>query len=256
MSPHGHRIRQIPSLKQPAIPRPRSRRRCLDYILGQADRHTIFWESGGQAFCVPSPGLIFWQTADTVAGDITAEQGREVYTNITVNGKKAKSLPANGAWSGGEFASALLEILVPKSDALFTNQRPDLIREHSAYQYDYVIDQAHSTWNMVFQAGRGPIQHYLPEYAGGIWIDMQSHQVLRITRRARALPTGFGLDSFTSVIDYDSVKIGDGCYLLPIHSDDVICVRGTIDCFRNETFFQDYNKFVSKTSISFEDGGK
>ena len=75
-------------------------------------------------------------------------------------------------------------------------------------------------------------------------------------RRARCRPV-LDCDSFDSAIDYDlSAKIGDTAYLLPIQSEDVMCVRGNVDCFRNDTVFEDYNKFGSKTSISFEDGGK
>jgi len=195
-----------------------------------------------------SRGGTSWQALDIVTADVVAENGKESYKNVLVNGKPTKDVEQTGSWSEGEFASTLQAILSPASDALFTNKRSTMIASRSAYKYDYSIQQPRSTW-LVETTG----QHYRPAYGGVIWIDKETSRVLRIEMSARNLPRDFELDQVESTIDYDFVPIGEKKYLLPTHSEALSCTRGTTQCSRNVIEFRNYRKFDADTSITFED---
>ena len=49
----------------------------------------------------------------------------------------------------------------------------------------------------------------------------------------------------------DFVPIGDGKYLLPVHSEALSCRRGTGECTRNVIDFRNYKKFGAETNITF-----
>ncbi len=79
------------------------------------------------------PAVVRWDPIDAISMELTMVKKKETYTNIAVNGAPAKELP-EGSWSTGEFAATLLEILSPKSETKFTNQREDTIRKRPAYR--------------------------------------------------------------------------------------------------------------------------
>ena len=196
-------------------------------------------------------GKTSWQAIDVVTADVLAENGKETYKNILVNGKATKDVEKSGSWSEGEFASTLQAILSPASDALFTGKRSTTIVNRPAFRYDYSIEQPRSNW--LVEAGGSS---YRPAYSGAIWIDKETSRVLRIEMSARNVPKAFPLDSVESTVDYDFVLIGDKKFLLPTHSEALSCVRGTSECSRNVIDFRNYKKFGAESSITFGDSVK
>ena len=61
------------------------------------------------------------------------------------------------------------------------------------------------------------------------------------------------MEAIASAVDYDYVLIGEGKYLLPVHSEALSCGRGTSQCSRNVIEFRNYRKFTADTVITFED---
>ena len=195
-----------------------------------------------------SRGRTSWQALDIVTADVVAENGKETYKNLMVNGKPSKSAEQTGSWSEGEFASTLQAILSPASDALFTNRRSTTIVNRAAYRYDYSIEQPRSSWQVEAGGSR-----YRPAYGGAIWIDKETSRVLRIEMSAHSIPRDFPLDQVESTVDYDFVLIGDHKYLLPTHSEALSCERGTSACSRNVIDFRNYKKYGADTNITFEE---
>jgi hypothetical protein len=198
------------------------------------------------------PAVVRWDPIDMVSMQLSVANWKEAYTDIAVDGKPTKDLP-KGSWSTGEFAATLLEILSPKSETRFTNQREDTIRKRPAWRFDYSVDREHSTWHI--SAGPFPwaqsIFQETPGYGGTIWIDRKTGQVLRIEQTALGLRDFFPLDTVTGATDYDYVDIGGRQYCLPVHSEAVNCSRRT-ECWRNVTSFTNYDKYGSQTTIQFE----
>jgi len=193
-----------------------------------------------------------------VSGDVAAAHGAETYTNIKVNGKPVKQLPSAGTWSDGEFSTMLAGILSPKSAARFTDGHADAVGNRTTYRYDFAVAQMHSGWRLeaAHVPGASSVLRYSAAYDGSIWIDTETGQVVRFTVSARDLPPGFPLDTVETSVDYDVVQIGDGTYLLPIHSETVTCERGGNECYRNATVFEEYRKFGADTIITFDGGAK
>ena len=54
-------------------------------------------------------------------------------------------IPAGGAWTAGEFSTALAAILA----AVFTHQRPESVDKPPSLRHDFAIDQSHSSCHLV-----------------------------------------------------------------------------------------------------------
>ena len=189
-----------------------------------------------------------WRALDTVTADVVYQDGKESYKNILVNGRTPREAPEkSGSWSSGEFASTLQDIMSPYTNADFHGKRSTTIVNRAAFRYDFSVEQPNSHWHVETSG-----QSYLPEYTGTIWIDKENYRVLRIELSARNMPRTFPLDQVESSVDYDYVLIGDGKYLLPVHSEALSCARGGSDCSRNVIEFRNYKKFSADTSITFD----
>ena len=144
-------------------------------------------------------------------------------------------------------SSVQLDVLSRGTRADFHNKRSTTIANRAAYSYDFSVEQANSHWHIY-----STTDSCVPEYTGEIWIDKETSRALRIEMSARNMPRTFRLDTVESAVDYDYVTIGDGKFLLPVHSEALSCERGTSACSRNVIDFRNYKKFTADTSITFD----
>lgn len=228
-----------------------------DYIV---KRTTTRYRGARSDIGFPATTVAIWRPIDVVKGDVAAEHGHEIYSNITLNGTPSVALPTGGAWSAGEFSTELAAIFPIERGTRFTHQREESLRSRPSYRYEFAVDQAHSAWHLSAAHLRNMPAGYTATvtaaYGGEIWIDKDSGQVLRIEMSARTLPPGFPLDAIESDVDYDFVRIGDAQYVLPVHSESYTCERGVGTCLRNETVYRDYDKFGASTNITFDGPSK
>ena len=192
-------------------------------------------------------GQTSWQALDNVTADVIEENGTEKYKNILVNGQPPRvDIEKTGSWSRGEFSSMQLDVLSPYTNANFHGKQSTTIVNRAAFVYSFSVEQPKSHWHVESDG-----QSYLPAYTGSIWIDKENYRVLRIELSAKSLPSTFPLDTVESAVDYDYVLIGEGKYLLPVHSEALSCLRGTSDCSRNVIEFRNYKKFTADSNITF-----
>jgi Ca-activated chloride channel family protein len=193
-------------------------------------------------------GKTAWRPIDTVTADIVLQDGKEIYTNLLVNGKVAKGSEFNshrlgrsytqtssGSWSTGEYASLLQDVLSPLTNADFHGKRATTILNQTAFRYDFSVEQPNSHWHVEAEG-----QSYSPAYTGSIWIDDENYRVLRVELSAQNMPRSFPLDQVESAVNYDYVPNGDNKYLLPVHSESLSCLRGGNDCSRSVIDFRNY----------------
>ncbi|MGA2273712.1 MAG: hypothetical protein ABSH00_09160 [Bryobacteraceae bacterium] len=194
-----------------------------------------------------------WRAIDLVSAAVIYENGKEDYRDIKVNGKPRQSFAdTDGAWSTGEFGTLLIDLFSPATDAQFRFRQTDRIAGVNARVYDYTVDHSHSHWNLTVSS-----QHYMPAYRGAVWIDPQTARVLRIEERAYDLPSSFPSDHVESATDYEYVQLGDARkYLLPVHSETLMCQRGSDMCDRNTIDFRNYHKYTGESTITFGDTKK
>jgi hypothetical protein len=177
------------------------------------------------------------------------ENRKESYRNVAINGKKTgKGMQdLDGAWSTGEFGTALVDLFSPATNARFTYKREETAARRPARVYDFAVEQEFSHWNI-----STPGQAVKPAYRGSVWVDKGTKRVLRIETQAVKIPKLFPLDTVESAIDYDVVRLGTGDYLLPVKAENLGCQRGTSQCFRTVIEFRNYKKFSGESSITFE----
>jgi len=192
-----------------------------------------------------------WNAIDVVSMDLVYENRKEDYRNIKVNGKAVnKTLDQiGGAWSTGEFGTILINLFAPASQTEFHARRNDRIAGVEAKLYDFEVQRENSNWNVHMGS-----QTYVPGYGGSIWIDPKNGRVLRIEMQARGLPSQFPTDHVEAALDYEYVRLGGTeQFLLPVHSENLACQRGSQLCTRNVIDFRNYHKYAGESTIEFHD---
>jgi len=194
-----------------------------------------------------------WRSLDLVSASVIYENGKEDYRNIKVNNKpRANFADTDGAWSTGEFGTLLIDVFSPATDAQFRFRQVGRADGINVRIYDYTVDHPHSHWNLIVSS-----QRYMPAYKGSVWIDPQTARVLRIEQQAYGFPSDFPTDHVESATDYDYVQLGDARkYLLPVHSETLMCQRGSDMCNRNTIDFRNYHKYSGESTITFGDPKK
>ena len=151
-----------------------------------------------------------------------------------------------GSWSTGEFASVLLDIFSPYTATDFRYRHMSRSGGREAYLYDFQVDREHSHWHIAM-----PSQSVLPAYRGSLWIDKETSRVLRIEMQAVRLPEEFPLDKVEMASDYEFIRIADRQFLLPVHSENLMCQRGSNMCSHNVIDFRNYHKYAGEATIEF-----
>jgi hypothetical protein len=192
-----------------------------------------------------------WQAIDIVSANVVYENGKEDYRNLAINGKaiNKKMDQLDGAWSTGEFGTVLIDLFNPATAADFHPKGSSRTAGITAKLYDFDVAHDHSHWD-IHVAG----QSYTPAYRGSVWIDPQTARVLRIEMQAYGFPSAFPTDHVEMATDYEYVRLGDTKqYLLPVHSENLSCQRGSNECSRNAIDFRNYHKYSGESTIKFGD---
>jgi hypothetical protein len=183
---------------------------------------------------------------DIVSAEIIYEDGKETYRNVKINNRPTdkRLTDIDGAWSTGDFASALVDLFHPASKVQFSSGRPSTASGIPAQVYDFQVRTENSNWQM--QVGS---QSAIVAYVGSIWVDPSTARVLRIERQARNFPADFPIDAVESAIDYSSVTIEGKSFLLPVHAESLGCQRGSSLCSHNVIDFRNYHEFKGSGKI-------
>ena len=183
---------------------------------------------------------------DVVSAEIIYEDAQESYRNVKINNRPTdKGLQEiSGSWSTGEFASTLVELFHPNTDAQFRFGGASPISGFSAQVYDFQVRSENSHW--MLHSGS---QTLAAAYGGSVWVDPKTARVLRIEMQARNIPSDFPMDTVESAVDYSYVMIGGTSFLLPVHAESLGCERGTSACSHNIIDFRNYHEFKSEIKI-------
>ena len=173
---------------------------------------------------------------------------KEDYRLLAVN-----DMPTNrtyqelgGTTSTGEFGSMLRQIFEPSSHAAFTWSGWARLRNQLVMSYRYVVDQPHSHWELDYLRR----EHLVPGYSGHVFVDKDSHVVLRLTLRADGIPETFAIHSAETILDYDYQDISGHPFLLPSKAQVDLSADGTLT--RNETEFRRYQKYTADAAITYD----
>ncbi len=193
-------------------------------------------------------GLDFWRNTDTLTARLSYFEQKEDYKLMLVNNvytdRPYESV--GGATSAGEFGSMMREIFDPQTDAKFTWTRWATLRGRRMYVFSYVVAKPNSKWTIEYEKR----ERITPGYHGEIFVDSDTNIVTRITLEADDIPPSFPIFQASTVLDYDSAKIGDQEYMLPLRA--VMRMRLARMLYKNEVEFRLYRRFSAEAVIKFE----
>ncbi len=198
---------------------------------------------------IDTDGSGAWQRMDQMRFELTYNRKKETYKPIATNGLLGppKSNLGGGATSAGEFASTLDNLFDPASETEFKPAGKEKLGVHQALIYDYRVRKPKSKLDV--RIGEDP--PFIAGYAGSIWIDADTKQVLRIEQAVEDPPAQYRTFSGDKIIDYEMVKLRgtDVEVLLPIKAEVMMLNRAQKSYSQNLIYFKFYRKFESDVKL-------
>jgi hypothetical protein len=188
-----------------------------------------------------------WSQVDMLTLRLSFFEQKEEYRLTMVGSRMATQDYKNvgGATSTGEFGSLLRGIFEPDTHAHFEWDRWARLNGNLAMAFRYSVEQRYSQWGIEYEKN----DHIVPAYSGGIFLDMDTHVVLRATLNADNLPPTFPVKMATTVLDYNYVDLSGDLFLLPVKSETQMSADGVLK--RNDTEFRLYRKYSADAKITF-----
>jgi len=223
-----------------------------DFICTQTTYRSVFKgnrNSANAANVNPRPDPV---SRDTIEEQLTYVGGRESYTVLTVNHKKAKNadhLQFAGAMSSGEFGTIFTNVFDPASNTVFTWEREMSHEGRPVWIFKYHVPKETGT-ALIDQGTRTAI---VAPYSGRVIIDPENNNVLAISSSLE-IPSSFPIQKVERRIDYAVQKIAGKEYYLPIHSE--LHMEQGVLVFDNRIDFNNYHHFSSESTLHFGDEAK
>jgi hypothetical protein len=191
-----------------------------------------------------------YRNYDTLMTKLSYFEQHEKYELLSRNDRfmTASYESLGGTLSSGEFGSMLREIFEPKTDAEFHWLRWATLRGRRAHVFTYVVDQAHSQWSIEDRQAHARIS---PGYSGLVYVDRDTHTVMRVTLKAEGIPPEFPIQEADDRLDYDYTDINGHQFILPMMAQ--VHLRAGRVNQRNDIEFRNYRKFSADTTLKFED---
>ena len=199
--------------------------------------------AGGKADSEPS-----FQLLDTLTARLSyfeqKEEKKLILIDNTVTTQDYKTL--GGATSTGEFGSMLREIFEPATQAHFEWDHWASIRYQLSMVFAYHVDQAHSQWHVNFEHRLDLV----PAYHGLVYVDNQTHEILRVTLMAEGIPADFPVRMAETILDYADQDISGHTFLLPHVAQTILSAEGYLN--KNEEMFTLYRKYQVESELKFD----
>jgi hypothetical protein len=185
---------------------------------------------------------------DTIATQLSYFGQVESYKLIWKKEKKPGT-PANegeGAISRGEFGTLLREVFQPETKAEFSFQRWTRLHSRLNAVFTYRVLPENSQWSLVYHES----QVFKPGYAGLLFIDAETHAVMRVRIESQGIPPSFPIQAAWTQLDYAYQDLSGKQFLLPA-SGEMNMRIGRLGR-KNEIEFRSYRKYSADSDISFE----
>src|SRR5262249_12602345 len=156
-----------------------------------------------------------WQLLDTLTIRLSYFEQKEDYKLIMVNNQVTQQNyhQIGGATSSGEFGSMTKMTFEPKTFTRFEWDHWGTLRGRRSLVFKYRVAQMNSEWHIIERDAKLDI---ITAYHGLVYVDRETHQVLRMTLDAEDIPPSFPVREARTVLDYDYVDISGRRFLLPL----------------------------------------
>jgi len=198
---------------------------------------------GGRAGTDPS-----WQLANTLTIRLSYFEQKEDYKLVLVNNTVTQEdyRKVGGTMSQGDFGSMTRQVFEPATEAHFDWDHWGKMRGRDTYVFTYHVSQARSQWHILTDGNLDIIT----AYKGLVYVDHETHQILRITLEAVEVPQSFPVKYASDVLDYDYQTLGDQQFLLPLKGEVRINTGEVLT--KNDNEFRLYHKYTSSSDIKFD----
>jgi hypothetical protein len=190
-----------------------------------------------------------WRSLDTLTVRLSYFDQQEDYKLVLINNAPTNLDYRNvggGAISTGEFGSMLKEIFERATEARFEWDHWATLRARPAMAFAYHVSQARSKWHVTYNNDMDVV----PAYRGLVYIDKETHEVVRVTLEAEGLPPGFPVKSAQMVMDYGYQDLSGRQFLLPLKARTIM--YGDDMLSRNDEEFRLYRKYSAESEIKFD----
>ena len=196
----------------------------------------------------PADGPKIYHDLDTLLVRLSYFEQKEDYQLLTVNDVPATRTyeQLGGSTSTGEFGTLLRQIFEPASHATFDAFHWAILRNEVVMAFHYSVEQRNSHWELDYLRR----EHLIPGYSGFVFVDKNSHVILRVTLRADDIPASFPIRLAETIVDYGYEDIGGRQFLLPTKAQMDLSSDGTLT--RNETEFRRYQKYSAESVLTFK----
>ena len=190
-----------------------------------------------------------WDRIDTLVYELTYNNKRESYKPLNSVGRPVTRAleQSGGAYSTGDWATALSLLFMPETAAIFKAAGKEKLGQRQTAIYDFTVPLERSKLQIAADVA-APIK---AGYSGSVWIDVETKNVLRIEQAADDLPANYPVTQSENSIDYDMVKLRgiDVEFLLPTRAEFVIGDRRKRHFSRNQIYFKFYRKFETDIKV-------
>jgi len=208
-------------------------------------------------YAAPVPGTLHggsagsdptWYAQDTLTIKLSYFEQKEDYKLILVNNSMTtqdyKTL--GGATSTGDFGSMMREIFEPATQAKFEWDHWGTLRGRRVLAFSYRVAQFRSQWHINYDRKLDIV----PAYKGLIYVDKETHHVMRVTLEAEDIPASFPVRRAETVLDYDFQDISGHTFLLPLKATTIMAASDYMT--KNDEEFRVYRKYSAESDIKFD----
>jgi hypothetical protein len=208
-------------------------------------------------FAAPAPGTKYggssdseprWTALDTLTIKLSYFEQKEDYKLILVNNTLTTQDygTLGGSTTTGDFGSMMREIFEPASQAHFEWDHWGTLRGRRVLAFSYRVAQSRSQWHIVYEKK----MDIVPAYHGLVYVDKETHEVMRVTLEAENIPAGFPIHRADTVLDYDFQQLSGKTFLLPLKSTTIMSTSEYWT--KNDEEFRVYRKYSAESDIKFD----
>lgn len=188
-------------------------------------------------------------THDTFEEQLTYVGGKESYSVVSVNHRKAKNsspLQFTGAISAGEFGTVFTKVFAPASKTTFTWDKATKVNGREVWAFRFRVPKEAGT-AVIFQQRNYAV---VAAYSGEVTVDPETYDVIELSSNVD-LPADSPIQKVVRKIEYGVQRIGGRDCYLPVRSE-LHMEQGYL-VYNNRIEFKDYHHFVSDSSVQYVD---
>lgn len=188
-----------------------------------------------------------WHYLDTIEAEVTFQKNRSTREQVRRNGRKwdrpFEALPGF-KWGGGFGAEIrpLFDLQCP-TRIQYDESAEVRGKRVSKYSFDSPADGCFNDFYVEYQ-------RYNPARTGHISIDDRSSNLIHLDEDATPFPAQFDFARRQEDVSWDSVKIGDASYLLPVAANFIVDYSSG-KRWRVEVEYKNHRHFESSTNVTF-----